>query len=675
MIKLIDLCKNYDFEVLQNINIELPNKGFVAIVGESGSGKSTLLKCIGILEKPTSGQIYYGDKELFSLDYLKKESVRGRIFSYIPQNVSLIEDETVDNGLSFFHPDPQRRTEVLKRLGIADKKDEIARNLSGGERQKVAIAQALLRDAPVILCDEITANLDPKNALQVYEILKEISMDKLVLCVGHDPKLLADYADRMIALEGGKIESDKTFTQETDKKDNFATANHANRTSLGAVKFFKIFTYGIKSKIARIVFATLFLFLSMSGLCFGITQQISGYDGLIRKQADLLGVEFVKIDEYQQGSYFAVNTTALNFWHIFVDFDKEKEHFELIEGDFPSNDCEVLISQFQAEFENIEVGDETYVIYDEVYKVSGIFKSDVAAYKFKTVPEDYIPYATLTAKYFSIDSLPYYEEHAFKSSIANEQGVLLCRYGNEPLIAGRQIDDNAKDEELMVSTGYISYAYGYDSEKVKADPQSYFDKIDKHINFNGHDFTVVGLCDYDFTNVLYKKGSCIYLSGTAGYIMPIDEVNKNNISTHFDLISRARSLNTNLSKIGIPLFAVFAVLSMIVFINLNFYETDERKILFRNMRQAGFSKLSLSAYELVADLFIFAIAIVLFFIVGLPIISHFQIVQCEYDAIYVYALNGWAAIVALVSTAVLTVLSYLITYRKFDKEISECSRS
>lgn len=685
MLKLSYLCKSYDFEVLQDICLELPDKGFVAIAGESGSGKSTLLKCIGLLEDVTSGEIFFNGENLTALSKGKKDEKRGRIFAYIPQSTSLMEDDTVDKGLSYFSDDCDKRIAVLEKLGIADKKDEIARNLSGGERQRVAIAQALLREAPVLLCDEITANLDPENAEQVHAILKELSKERLVICVGHNPQTLKKYAYRMITIKEGEIEKDETFSH--SDKDNRSSQRlpYAKETSLGAKKFFRIFSRGIKSKVARIVFGALFLFLSMSGLCIGITQPISGSDELIRKQADLLGVEFVQTQDKQDGSFLATQTTIRNAAIIFVDFEKEQEHFELIEGHFPTNPNEAIISEYKAKFEGLEIGDNVLTTVNGIPSaeqlgsrvICGIFKSDTSAYKFKYItPEDYEwkVYFTLTAPYCTTSFLTLLEEEA--SASTNNSNV--CQYKNEEIIAGRLIDDTAVESEVIVSTKYISDKYGYDLQDIKANPQQYFFQIDKTVVLNGYSFQIVGLYDNDYSSCFLKKGAILYIDAISGYVMPIDEIKKDNFkySSVYDntFIGEAMKNDTNLTQIGLPVFAVFAVLAVVVITNLNIYEIDEKKALFRNMRLSGFSKRSLMAYNLVVDMMLVAIALVLFLIVGLPLISHFQIVEREFDSIYIYALNGWAALIAIIATAAIAVVSYLITLKKFNRETDVCSK-
>ena len=685
MLKLSYLCKSYDFEVLQDICLELPDRGFVAIAGESGSGKSTLLKCIGLLEDVTSGEIFFNGENLTALSKGKKDEKRGRIFAYIPQSTSLMEDDTVDKGLSYFSDDCDKRIAVLEKLGIADKKDEIARNLSGGERQRVAIAQALLREAPVLLCDEITANLDPENAEQVHAILKELSKERLVICVGHNPQTLKKYADRMITIKEGEIEKDETFSQSDYDSRSSQRLPYAKETSLGTKKFFRIFSRGIKSKVARIVFGALFLFLSMSGLCIGITQPISGSDGLIRKQADLLGVEFVQTQDKQDGSFLATQTTIRSAAIIFVDFEKEQEHFDLIEGHFPTNPNEAIISEYKAKFEGLEIGDNVLTTVNGISSaeqlgsrvICGIFKSDTSAYKFKYItPEDYEwkVYFTLTAPYCTTSFLTLLEEEA----IASTNNSNVCQYKNEEIIAGRQIDDTAVESEVIVSTKYLSDKYGYDLQDIKANPQQYFSQIDKTVVLNGYSFQIVGLYDNDYSSCFLKKGAILYLDAISGYVMPIDEIKKDNFkySLVYDntFIGEAMKNDTNLTQIGLPVFAVFAVLAAVVIINLNIYEIDEKKALFRNMRLSGFSKRSLMAYNLVVDIMLVAIALVLFLIVGLPLISHFQIVEREFDSIYIYALNGWAALIAIIATAAIAVVSYLITLKKFNKETDVCSK-
>lgn len=685
MLKLSYLCKSYDFEVLQDICLELPDKGFVAIAGESGSGKSTLLKCIGLLEDVTSGEIFFNGENLTALSKGKKDEKRGRIFAYIPQSTSLMEDDTVDKGLSYFSDDCDKRIAVLEKLGIADKKDEIARNLSGGERQRVAIAQALLREAPVLLCDEITTNLDPENAEQVHAILKELSKERLVICVGHNQQTLKKYAYRMIIIKEGEIEKDETFSQSDCDSRSSQRLPYAKETSLGAKKFFRIFSRGIKSKVARIVFGALFLFLSMSGLCIGITQPISGSDELIRKQADLLGVKFVQTQDKQDGSFLATQTTIRNAAIIFVDFEKEQEHFELIEGHFPTNPNEAIISEYKAKFGGLEIGDNVLTTVNGISSaeqlgsrvICGIFKSDTSAYKFKYItPEDYEwkVYFTLTAPYCTTSFLTLLEEEA----VASTNNSNVCQYKNEEIIAGRLIDDTAVESEVIVSTKYLSDKYGYDLQDIKANPQQYFSQIDKTVVLNGYSFQIVGLYDNDYSSCFLKKGAILYLDAISGYVMPIDEIKKDNFkySLVYDntFISEAMKNDTNLTQIGLPVFAVFAVLAAVVITNLNIYEIDEKKALFRNMRLSGFSKRSLMAYNLVVDMMLVAIALVLFLIVGLPLISHFQIVEREFDSIYIYALNGWAVLIAIVATAAIAVVSYLITLKKFNRETDVCSK-
>ena len=122
------------------------------------------------------------------------------------------------------------------------------------------------------------------------------------------------------------------------------------------------------------------------------------------------------------------------------------------------------------------------------------------------------------------------------------------------------------------------------------------------------------------------------------------------------------------------LFAVFAVLSIVLFVNLNLYEIDEKKILFRTMRQSGFDMYSLAVYTLVVDMIILAAAFMLFLGVSLPLLAHFQVGIFGGIKYFNYVITWWSPLIALVAMVVLAMLSYLVTLPKFGKEMVVCSK-
>ena len=221
MIKLTNICKNYrgeDFDIpaLSDINLEVKESEFVAIMGKSGSGKSTLLSIIGGLEKADSGDCMVDDMEIGKYTPLKLDLYRRDKIAFVFQNFALIEDYTVYenvavplDAIKMGSAEKRRRiSDRLNLLGIEKYKKKYPRQLSGGEKQRVAIARALVKDCPYLLADEPTGALDQFNSQIIMEYLKKANeAGKTIIVVTHDSDVAA-YADRIVYLSNGKIESD-----------------------------------------------------------------------------------------------------------------------------------------------------------------------------------------------------------------------------------------------------------------------------------------------------------------------------------------------------------------------------------------------------------------------------------------------------------------------------------
>ena len=672
MIKIENLSKDYDFTVLSDINLTLPDAGFIGIVGESGSGKSTLIKCMGLLEKPTSGSVSFGGQNLTKLRSLARDKMRGRVFAYISQTVSLIEDETVDKGLSYFCKDAEKRKNVLARLGIKDRADEIARNLSGGERQRVALAAALLRGAPVLLCDEITSGLDGKNARTVYELLKDISKERLVVCVGHDAELLREYCDREIELAQGKIVSDKQMWQ-PDK----ASPALAQKTALGADKFFRIFSRNIKSKLARVIFCGIFTFIALFGFCLGVTQPISGQDKLIRKQLDEIGAQYVRIKEYREGASLTADMRNVNGWIIFADFEKDREYIKLKEGEFPEKG-EVLITEYMQTFYGTQVGETIYVTgLTEPYRVSGIIAGNAQAYadhaEYFKDDQGYgleRSYATLDSYYLPVAMLEEYDISRIRIKDVYSDNYMRT-YRDERILAG---EASYESGAVLASVGYVAEKSGYTPEQVRDNAETMLAAIQKNLTFNKRDIVITGICEGEEIG-FYTTGYAVEYDNYTGYVMPVSRVEDGNFYERVSIDGISHSiidsvilLGEKISEIGLIIFGISAAIALVLFINLDLYEGDEQKNLFAAMRRAGFSRGSLVVYPFTVNLLILAAVTVLYLIVGVPVIAALQVI----GVICYFVLSGWAVVLAPVALCVLTLLSWLFTAKKFDREICSC---
>lgn len=205
MIQLLNINKQFDKKiVLSNISLSINRNEFVCITGESGVGKTTLLNIIGLLEKPDSGEVILDGKKHFD----KKDILRLRreFFGYIFQDYLLLPDKTVEENICISkykskEMDKKNVDELMKKVGLdSNYLQKKVYYLSGGEKQKVAIARMMLKQYELVLADEPTGNLDYKNKMDVIKIFKDIKKEgKTIICVTHD-KEVADSADRTINL-------------------------------------------------------------------------------------------------------------------------------------------------------------------------------------------------------------------------------------------------------------------------------------------------------------------------------------------------------------------------------------------------------------------------------------------------------------------------------------------
>ena len=283
--KTFNKGKENETSALNGVSLSFPDKGLFVILGPSGSGKSTLLSLIGALDKPDEGTIIYNDLDVEKMNEKEANIYRQSIVSFIFQDYNLVDYLSLkDNALLKSNKSVEEVEQVLKDLDIARLAKKKPNTLSGGEKERCAIARALLADNKILLCDEPTASLDMKNANNVLSILKKVSEDKLVIVVSHDEVLCQKYTDNIIHIRDGVIEAQKI--EETNSKDESSqeiSSNKAYRSDL-----FKRVLYHIKHKIGEssfVMILSLVAFFSISmivGLATGTREMVNtSVNGLI----------------------------------------------------------------------------------------------------------------------------------------------------------------------------------------------------------------------------------------------------------------------------------------------------------------------------------------------------------------------------------------------------------
>lgn len=210
--------KKNEIHVINNTTLKLDDTGLVALLGPSGCGKTTLLNTIGGLDNINSGSIFINGQRISKRSSYKIDKIRNINIGYIFQDYNLVDDMTVfDNvalslklcGIKDEEEIKKRVYYVLEKVNMYRYRNRLASMLSGGERQRVGIARAIVKDPNIIIADEPTGNLDSKNTIEVMNIIKAISKDRLVILVTHESELAMFYASRILKIEDGKIISDE----------------------------------------------------------------------------------------------------------------------------------------------------------------------------------------------------------------------------------------------------------------------------------------------------------------------------------------------------------------------------------------------------------------------------------------------------------------------------------
>ena len=216
MIEVKDIYKSFgELEVLKGVNLEVSKGEIVAIVGKSGAGKTTLLQIIGTLDRPTKGQVLIEGTDVFAMKDKELAAFRNKHIGFIFQFHQLLPEFTALENVcipamiarekeSEYMP---RATKLLTELGLGDRLNHKPNELSGGEKQRVAAARALMMAPDIILADEPTGSLDTQNKKELSELLLQLRKEygQTILLVTHD-KELAGMADRVIEIKDGVIE-------------------------------------------------------------------------------------------------------------------------------------------------------------------------------------------------------------------------------------------------------------------------------------------------------------------------------------------------------------------------------------------------------------------------------------------------------------------------------------
>ena len=218
IVKLVNLSKKYfgnsgNISVIKNVNFKIKGGDFVSLVGSSGSGKSTLLHLLGLLDKPSSGEIYFNGERSSKFSDTQKDEIRKKNVSIIYQENNLLSDFTslenvliplVINGENWKKAESKAKR-ILSSMNLSKRLSHFPSELSGGEQQRVAVARSLITEPDLILADEPTGSLDKKNAEQVFALIHNLRSKKRAIIYATHNRELSNRADYKLNIIDGNI--------------------------------------------------------------------------------------------------------------------------------------------------------------------------------------------------------------------------------------------------------------------------------------------------------------------------------------------------------------------------------------------------------------------------------------------------------------------------------------
>lgn len=368
MIEIKGFYKLYNSNyVLKNINLELPNKGLVIIEGESGSGKTTLLNMIGGLISPSDGLVKIDGVNIFNLKDFELDTFRIKNIGYVFQSFNLLQLESAEANIKMpleaissnsNQMMNQRVRDLLKELDISSLRKKTVNKLSGGEKQRVAIAKALVNNPKILLCDEPTGALDTINTKNIVEILKNASKTSLVIVVTHDLESFKDYADRIITIKDGSIVKDKKYkSKNKDITKHLVVSNSKYQKKPHLPLFFKIkhAIHKLSAKKWRFLISNFMLSLSLTGIGLSLIVSTSVGSKIQNAFSSLLNGNQIVVTQRHQ---------SLNeFGSIFSASEDDVKVISLEYSDYIEGMGVTYLVNFEDFFKdgnNVWINDDTY---------------------------------------------------------------------------------------------------------------------------------------------------------------------------------------------------------------------------------------------------------------------------------------------------------------------------
>lgn len=519
MLRLSKISKDYKtadtvVHALKEINLAFRKDEFVAILGPSGCGKTTLLNIIGGLDKYTDGDLVISNRSTKEYSNRDWDVYRNHRIGFVFQSYNLIPHQTilenVELSLTIAGLDKNERIkrskEALDKVGLKNLYNKKPNQLSGGQCQRVAIARALVNEPEILLADEPTGALDTATSIQIMELIKEISKEKLVIMVTHNPALAEQYATRIVRLLDGEVVDDSNpYSLEDEKKeyDNKVVEIKNERAKMSFWTAFKLSARNLKSKLKRTIM-----------VCFAGSIGIIGVASVLAVSSGVSNYVKDMQDDMLSGNPITIQEQALDYNSIMnMMSSKQKEeaikdsivdgkiNVEFLldylisrgaDGMFVSNDIDQkyvdyvnsMPKEYYAAMANYYGIDAANNIYTEVNLEGGSEKMSLTALRNLYVSildkTDYASYSSMiTTMLETFSQAPNDEEYILSQYdiISNIETSHIAKDANEIMIVVS--DDNELTDMLLTQLGYYSQEQFMNIIYRNTDDSKYNPDLDK----------------------------------------------------------------------------------------------------------------------------------------------------------------------------------------------------
>lgn len=374
-------------KALDDVSLNLRDSEFVAILGPSGSGKTTLLNIIGGLDRYDSGDLIINGISTKKYKDRDWDSYRNHTIGFVFQSYNLIPHQTVlsnvelaltISGISRTER-RKRAKEALEKVGLGEQIHKKPSQMSGGQMQRVAIARALVNNPDILLADEPTGALDSETSIQVMELLKEVSKDRLVVMVTHNPELAYDYATRIVEVKDGKILSDSDPLEISEDVTEPPIHKNMGKSSMSFLTALSLSFQNLKTKKARTLLTSFAGSIGIIGiaLILSISNGVSGY---------ISAMEEDTLSEYP----LQIQSTGIDLTSMMVGMsasDKKEKNNDIgvtpvvsnMFSKMSTNDLASLKSYLESNPENIN--DSVHAIEYKYGVTPQIYRTDKDGYK------------------------------------------------------------------------------------------------------------------------------------------------------------------------------------------------------------------------------------------------------------------------------------------------------